>query len=171
MTSTNPHRPSIAGPDSGPTAPFPMYFKGPVVRGFQRGSKELGIPTANLPESEAEAAGKHIDSGIYYGLATIDTSKEVYPMVMSFGWNPYYKNIKRSMEVHIMHQFNEDFYERELRIVVLGYIRPELDYKSVDALLEDIHFDIKVANNSLDRPAYAAYRDDTRLTNPLQVLS
>ena len=31
--------------------------------------------------------------------------------------------------------------------------------KTVDALLEDIHFDIKVAHGSLARPAYAAYRD------------
>lgn len=36
------------GPASGPPPPFPLYLSGPVVRGFGRGSKELGIPTANL---------------------------------------------------------------------------------------------------------------------------
>lgn len=55
----------------------------------------------------------------------------VYPMVMSLGWNPFYKNEKKSAEVHIMHNFHRDFYGDELRVVVLGYIRPELDYTTL----------------------------------------
>jgi FAD synthase len=30
---------------------FPYYASGEVVKGFGRGSKELGIPTANYPTS------------------------------------------------------------------------------------------------------------------------
>ena len=37
-------RPTIVGPES-PTSPYPIYLKGPVIKGFGRGSKELGIPT------------------------------------------------------------------------------------------------------------------------------
>ena len=37
-------RPSIVGPES-PVSPYPIYLKGPVIKGFGRGSKELGIPT------------------------------------------------------------------------------------------------------------------------------
>jgi len=37
-------RPSIVGPES-PESPYPIYLKGPVIKGFGRGSKELGIPT------------------------------------------------------------------------------------------------------------------------------
>ena len=33
-------------------------------------------------------------------------------------------------EIHIMHQFNSDFYGQEMKAIVLGYIRPELDYTS-----------------------------------------
>ena len=29
-----------------------------------------------------------------------------------------------------MHQFNSDFYGQEMKAIVLGYIRPELDYTS-----------------------------------------
>lgn len=36
----------------------------------------------------------------------------------------------RSQEVHIMHKYEEDFYGVEISVVVLGYIRPELDYTS-----------------------------------------
>lgn len=36
-------------------------------------------------------------SGVYYGWAQIGAAgSQVYPMVMSLGWNPYYKNEKRS---------------------------------------------------------------------------
>jgi len=37
-------RPLVVGPDK-PEAPFPVYLKGKVIKGFGRGSKELGIPT------------------------------------------------------------------------------------------------------------------------------
>ena len=37
-------------------------------------------------------------------------------------------------EIHIMHLFDADFYGHEMKAVVLGYIRPELDYTSRGAL-------------------------------------
>jgi len=54
----------------------------------------------------------------------------VLPMVMSLGSNPYYKNERMTAEIHIMHNFNADFYGYELKTLVLGYIRPEFDYTS-----------------------------------------
>jgi riboflavin kinase len=59
-----------------------------------------------------------------------------------------------------MHVFEKDFYDEELRIIVLGFIRPELNYVSVEALIQDINFDIQVAHTSLDRAAYLEYRSD-----------
>ncbi|KAG8831924.1 riboflavin kinase [Serendipita sp. 405] len=47
-----------------------------------------------------------------------------------------------------------------MSVVVLGYIRPELDYTSKEALIEDIQTDIKVALNSLKRDAYQRYETD-----------
>jgi riboflavin kinase len=40
-------RPSIVGGDE-PAAPYPIYARGEVMRGFGRGSKELGCPTGPL---------------------------------------------------------------------------------------------------------------------------
>lgn len=37
-----------------------------------------------------------ITTGIYYGWASVGY-RDVHKMVMSIGWNPYYKNIKKSM--------------------------------------------------------------------------
>lgn len=39
----------ITGPSTGPQPPFAVRREGRVIHGFGRGSKELGIPTANLP--------------------------------------------------------------------------------------------------------------------------
>lgn len=59
-----------------------------------------------------------------------------------------------------MHDYASDFYGHEMRVLVLGYIRPELDYTSREALIDDIDTDKKVAVASLARSAYARYRND-----------
>lgn len=59
-----------------------------------------------------------------------DDDGKVWPMVMSVGWNPYFKNEKITAEVHIMHPFAHDFYGHDMSVLILGYIRPELDYVS-----------------------------------------
>lgn len=95
---------------------------------------------------------------------TLTTDKgAVYPMVMSIGWNPFYKNTVRSVEVHIMHQFIMDFYESHMNLIILGFIRPEYDYVSKESLIEDIEKDIQVAGNSLARKPYAKFRNDPYL--------
>ncbi|KAL7270770.1 riboflavin kinase [Rhizina undulata] len=201
-------RPLTAGPDSGPEPPFPIRLQGPVIKGFGRGSAELKIPTANIPITGASIGGVEIESGIYYGYASLDipntsfnfssvagvSSTEdglpigtiedagnaaddlkkvvegkdrgaVFPMVMSIGWNPFYKNQVRSVEVHIIHKFDRDFYGARMKLLVLGWIRPEYDYVSREALIEDIRMDVEVGLRSLRRPAYLRYRDDEFLAD------
>ena len=124
---------------------------GEVVKGFGRGSKDLGIPTANLDKEAATQLENTLKTGIYYGYAFL---KEVrYPMVMSYGWNPFYKNEVRSCEVHIIKTL-EDFYGETLKITILGYIRPELDYTGVDDLIRDIELDIQTALEMTSQPEY-----------------
>lgn len=55
-------------------------------------------------------------------------------MVVSIGWNPFYKNTKRSFETHVIHEFPEDFYGQNLGVVVCGYLRDEKNYESLEAL-------------------------------------
>ncbi|KAF2671535.1 riboflavin kinase [Microthyrium microscopicum] len=158
-----------AGPESGPEKPFPVKVNGPIVKGFGRGSKELGIPTANIPLSGLEIGGhEDLDSGIYYGWAGLnldDTNNKgtIYPMVMSIGWNPFYGNKVRSLEVHIMHKFGRDFYGHHLNLIILGFIRPEYDYVSKESLIEDIETDIQVTARSLERTAYVKWKNDEYL--------
>ncbi|KAI3658330.1 hypothetical protein MP638_007304 [Amoeboaphelidium occidentale] len=157
-------RPLIVGPDE-PLSPFPVYLRGEVVKGFGRGSKELGIPTANFHESIADNLSEEIGTGIYFGWASISgfSPNGVYPMVMSVGWNPFYKNERKSAEVHVIHDFGRDFYGATLKVIVMGFVRNEQNYSSLDALIADIKMDIKVAVASLERPEYHKYKQDAFL--------
>ncbi|OCH93550.1 riboflavin kinase [Obba rivulosa] len=163
-------RPSVVGPDA-PEPPFPIVLTGVVQRGFGRGGKDLGCPTANLPDESISPMSSVTQPGVYYGYAQVSREKDgkavlpeedgqVFPMVMSLGWNPFYKNQKLTAEIHIMHDFKSDFYGHEMKAIVLGYIRPELDYVSREALIEDIETDKRVALSSLARPAYERFKED-----------
>lgn len=78
------------------TGELPYYEKGLVVRGFGRGSKKLGIPTANYSQEVVDNLPESLENGIYFGYGSV-AGGTVYPMVMSIGWNPTYQNKKRSM--------------------------------------------------------------------------
>ncbi|KAI0269206.1 riboflavin kinase [Gloeopeniophorella convolvens] len=156
-------RPDVAGPDS-VEPPFPLFLSGPVQRGFGRGGKDLGCPTANLPDESITPMSSVCKPGVYFGYAQVyglsGQEGKVHPMVMSLGWNPFYKNERLTAEIHVMHRFKSDFYGHDMQAVVLGYIRPELDYTSREALIEDIETDKRVALKSLSREAYMKFGVD-----------
>ncbi|KAI0864594.1 hypothetical protein F4860DRAFT_464780 [Xylaria cubensis] len=194
-TSPSP-RPRILYTEAGPEPPFPLRMEGAVISGFGRGSKELGIPTANLPVDAAVTPWiADARSGVYFGWASLalpathpnnsvsaststtttnhhttstppDASSssaaaaattqqfQIYPMVMSIGYNPFYKNSVRSAEVHVLHSFGADFYDAPMRLLILGFVRDEKDYSGLDALVEDIRIDCDVARQSLARDAW-----------------
>ncbi|KAM3065178.1 riboflavin kinase [Clarireedia jacksonii] len=81
-------------------------------------------------------------------------------MVMSIGYNPFYKNTIRSAEVHLLHKFASDFYGSFMRVLILGYIRPELDYVDLESLVKDIQCDIEVARGSLQREAWKRWGEE-----------
>mmetsp|Transcript_14430 Transcript_14430/g.17509 ORF Transcript_14430/g.17509 Transcript_14430/m.17509 type:complete len:244 (-) Transcript_14430:1121-1852(-) len=134
----------------------PLILEGTVIKGFGRGGAELGCPTANLDAESLSDKLATIDPGIYFGWAQL--KGETYKMVTSIGWNPFYKNEKKTIEPHIMHKFESDFYGEHLKIVVCGYIRPELDFVSVDALIEWIQNDIKVSDQALNQDRFMKFR-------------
>ena len=109
-------RSPVAGHANGPVTPFPIRLSGPVVKGFGRGSSELGIPTANIPIAGLSVGGhEDVESGIYFGWCGVAVDKdgnalaqvsadedasgkgEVFGMVMSIGWHPFIKNEVRSV--------------------------------------------------------------------------
>lgn len=125
---------------------------------------QLGIPTANIPLSGLTIGGHDdIESGVYYGYCSLSSTSRIYPQVMSIGWNPFYKNTVRSVEVHVLEKFDADFYGAHMNLVILGFIRPEYDYVSKESLIEDIEFDVAVARRCLEREGYAKFKEDPYL--------
>lgn len=144
---------------------FPYFTHGKVIAGFGRGSKELGCPTANFPDEIVESLPEQFSAGIYYGWASVDDG-DIHKMVMSIGWNPYYKNTKKTMETHIIHVFEEDFYGADLKVCLSGYIRPEKNFDTLEELIACIHSDIDMAKNELEKAECAEHRQNEFFKSP-----
>ncbi|MCL7048333.1 hypothetical protein MKW94_007225 [Papaver nudicaule] len=144
------------------------YIGGPVIKGYGRGSKVLGIPTANLSTEGWSDILSYHPSGVYFGWAGL-SNRGVYKMVMSIGWNPYFNNTEKTIEPWLLHDFDEDFYGEELRLAIVGYIRPEANFSSLESLIAKIHEDGKISAEALDLPTYATYKDVPYVKNPLQL--
>lgn len=138
-------------------------LRGTVVRGFGRGSKELGIPTANLDSASLHGQLAEAVTGIYAGWASVGESAAVYPTALSIGYNPYYKNQEKTVEPWILHDFEEDFYGEELRLVVCAYIRPEADFTTVEDLIACIYKDADITRAALQHEPLASYSADEAL--------
>uniref|UniRef100_A0A2K5RTQ6 Riboflavin kinase n=1 Tax=Cebus imitator TaxID=2715852 RepID=A0A2K5RTQ6_CEBIM len=135
------------------------FCRGQVVHGFGHGSKQLSIPTANFPEQVVDNLPANISTVIYYGWASVG-SGDVHKMVVSIGWNLYYENIKKSMEKHTMHTFKEDFYGEILNVAIVGYLRPEKNFDSLESLISAIQGDIEEAKKRLDLPEHLKIKED-----------
>jgi riboflavin kinase len=105
-----------------------VYLGATVVHGQKRGSKELGIPTANLGMDELGKIGDSLETGIYYGWARLNGT--YYQTVVSVGWNPFYQNTVKTIEAHLLHSL-DDFYGEYLELLLIGYLRQEANFKSL----------------------------------------
>lgn len=104
---------------------------------------------ANFSLDVVKSLPESLHTGIYYGWAKVNDS-EVYKMVLSVGWNPFYNNKEKSLETHIMHNFDCDLYGQTLKICIVGYLRPEQNFSSLDDLIKVIKSDIETAKALLD---------------------
>lgn len=127
-------------------------------------ASSTSVPSATDDTSRPAQSSSHAVQDLEYIASVPTTSRSpVYPTVLSIGYNPYYKNTTRSIEIHVLANFSQDFYGAELSLVILGFIRPEYDYVSKEALVEDIREDIRVAQRSLAREAYQRCKEDAWL--------
>merc|ERR1712129_664712 len=150
-----------------------------IVHGFGRGSKTLGFPTANMEvrwdqEKDTEALQQHekeildfaknCETGIYYAWAQVANGpdRQVYKTAMSIGWNPTFNDVKtKVIEPWILHDFKEDFYDCELRLVVCGFVRPEITFDNFDELIKAIREDGDFCSEALDAEPAANLKSDS----------
>ncbi|MEW5420405.1 bifunctional riboflavin kinase/FAD synthetase [Amorphus sp. 3PC139-8] len=106
---------------------------GTVVHGDKRG-RVLGYPTANLRLDPA-CGLRH---GVYAVRARVDG--RLYDGVASFGRRPMFDDGAPLFETHLF-DFSGDLYDKETRISVFAFLRPELKFDSVDALVAQMDAD------------------------------
>lgn len=113
-------------------------LSGVVVHGDGRGRK-INIPTANLdyPKSKVIPA-----NGVYATWAWV--AGERMPAATNIGINPTFTPDKQTpnVEAHLL-DFGHDLYGQVVTLEFVQRLRDELKFSSVEALLEQIHADIR----------------------------
>lgn len=131
----------------------PYSIMGNVVKGKQLGRK-IGIPTANiLPER-----GKlYPPSGVYAArIRIVDADMDefhdtfrLYRGITNIGDNPTVnENGNITIETNIF-DFDSDIYGKTIKIELISYIRAELKFADVDALINQMNKDIDLAQKIL----------------------
>ncbi|XP_053993218.1 uncharacterized protein LOC128884145 isoform X2 [Hylaeus volcanicus] len=137
-----------------------LLFDGIVIKGFGRGGKQLGIPTANLSVNQSVDGESLPFPGVYFGFSALfdnghfkapKTSMLIYDTILSAGYNPYYNNDRLVVEPHLFHTFKNDFHSVRLRLVVIGIVRPESTFSCFEHLVQAIQLDCKVVRQTLIR--------------------
>ncbi|RMF41194.1 MAG: bifunctional riboflavin kinase/FAD synthetase [Alphaproteobacteria bacterium] len=120
-------------------------IEGPVRQGDRRG-RDLGFPTANL-----SLEGLHLPRyGIYAVLADILDGPHAghHLGVASLGTRPTFGDNPPNLEVYIF-DFAGDIYGCHLSVALVEFIRPELQFDSVEALVARMRQDCEAARGIL----------------------
>jgi riboflavin kinase / FMN adenylyltransferase len=114
-------------------------FSGVIVKGRQLG-RTIGYPTANVHVLEPY---KLIPAdGVY--ATRVSVRGQTHDGVMSIGFRPTVNGIGRTQEVYIF-DFQEDIYGEKMTVEIVAYIRPELKFDGLDALIKAIEADCEAA--------------------------
>ncbi len=112
----------------------PYYIKGRVLHGRSDGRK-IGFPTVNLSIDDGRVIPKF---GVYRSAVVIDG--RVYSGVSNVGVCPTFDGKEIRLETHIIN-FSGDLYGREMRVYLLGFLREERRFGSIDELKMQINID------------------------------
>lgn len=116
---------------------YEFFFSGEVVHGDKLGRK-LGYPTANLKIQNEE---KIIPgNGIYVVYAQPEGAAKKLKGMMSVGFRPTVDGKKRVVEVNLF-DFDKEIYGQSLKVYVKKFLREEVKYDSLEALVKQIDQD------------------------------
>jgi len=123
----------------------PWFVTGEVIHGEKRG-RELGYPTANI-RLDNNCMLKH---GIYAVRVGRGKGKDQARIegVASFGRRPTFDNGTPLLEIFLF-DFKGDLYGEALDVAFIGFIREELKFSSVDALVKQMDDDSRIARAQL----------------------
>ena len=115
-----------------------------VVESGEKNGRTLGFPTANLHLGDLI----HPRHGIYAVRARIDQQGDWLDGVANFGRTPTTGIRDPLLETHIF-DFDDDLYGKWLEVQLVSFIRPELKFDDLDALVEAMHADAAEARKRL----------------------
>lgn len=123
----------------------PYILTGRVIHGDKLGSK-LGYPTANLQISEPS---KLIPKpGVYAVKLEIEDMR--FEGMMYIGKRPTaFQQDETNIEINIF-DFNQNIYNRDIRICILKYLREDIRFESLDALKEQLKVDELNAHHAIE---------------------
>ncbi len=114
----------------------PYALSGTVQEGHKRG-KDLGFPTANISVPARRAVPA---DGIYVTRAHL--GDRVLESVTNVGDNPTFHDQERMIETFIL-DFDEDLYGQTISVEFLERLRGEVEFTTVDALVDQMHLDVQ----------------------------
>ena len=119
----------------------PWFVTGEVIHGEKRG-RDLGYPTANI-KLDNNCGLKH---GIY--AVRVGRGDQRFDGVASFGRRPTFDNGAPLLEVFLF-DFAGDLYGAVLDVAFIAFIRDELKFSDVDALVQQMDDDSARAKAAL----------------------
>jgi riboflavin kinase/FMN adenylyltransferase len=119
----------------------PWFITGEVVHGEKRG-RDLGYPTANI-RLEKNCGLKH---GIY--AVRVGRDGQRFDGVASFGRRPTFDNGAPLLEVFLF-DFEGDLYGSRLDVAFIAFLREELKFDHLDALIRQMDDDSRAARKCL----------------------
>lgn len=119
----------------------PFAVTAEVIHGDKRG-RTIGFPTANL----ALPQDLELAFGIYAVRAVMPAGR--FDGVANYGRRPTFDNGRALLEVHLF-DYSGDLYGQSLEVEFHAYIRPELKFDGIDALVAQIKADARQAREVL----------------------
>ena len=125
---------------------YPYFFEGEVVHGNQLG-RSIGYPTANISLNTNE---KLLPAdGVYaVSLNIKPTNNPILYGMMNIGFRPTVDGKKRLVEVNIFN-FSKEIYGKTLQIHVHAFLRNEVKFSGIDALITQLEGDAVKAKELL----------------------
>lgn len=119
-------------------------LSGRVIPGKGRGKKLLNFATANI---EVPIDKLLPVNGVY--LVDIKINNKKYYGLMNIGIKPTFKEIERTIEVHIIN-FNKKIYNKKLSVSILSKIREERYFNHPNLLRKQIEEDLLLAHKMIN---------------------
>ena len=119
----------------------PFYLMGNVQHG-RRLATDLGFPTANVeyPKDKIQ-----IPFGVY--ATRIEIEEKSFYGITNVGTKPTVTSEKKVISESYLFDFNEEIYEKRIKIYFYKFLRPEMKFETIEQLKLQIREDVKNAED------------------------